>query len=182
MKYNIIYADPPWTYTDKARAGDRGVEFKYPTMNFKDISNLPVKNIAEDHAVLFLWATMPLLPEIIPVMTNWGFSYKTVAFTWVKRNKKALSWFWGMGNWTRSNAELCLLGVRGKIKRVNAGIHSIVEAPIGQHSSKPDEVRDRIVQLMGDIPRVELFARETDIGWDSIGYDINGKDIREVIK
>jgi site-specific DNA-methyltransferase (adenine-specific) len=87
-----------------------------------------------------------------------------------------------MGSTTRSNAEHVLFGIRGKgVKRVSAGVHSVVEAIPGSHSSKPPEVRDRIVQLLGDVPRVELFARSQTPGWDAIGLDIDGQDIRDVL-
>lgn len=116
--YQIIYADPPWSYKDKAKAGKRGASFKYTTQDKDWLQRLPVKSIADDNCVLFLWVTMPMLEEGLSLMKAWGFEYKTCAFTWVKRNKVSLSWFFGMGNWTRSNAELCLLGKRGGDKEV----------------------------------------------------------------
>jgi N6-adenosine-specific RNA methylase IME4 len=175
-KYNIIYADPPWSYRDKAAAGNRGASFKYPTQSKEWIDNLPVKDLAADDCALFLWVTMPKLNECWDLIEKWGFEYKTVAFTWVKRNKVAPSWFWGMGRWTRANAELCLLATKGHPKRVDAGVHSVVDSPIRAHSQKPDEVRDRIVKLCGDIPRVELFARTPTDGWDIWGNEVESID------
>ncbi len=172
-KYQIIYADPPWSYRDKADTGKRGAGHKYLTQDKQWIDNLPVNEIADDNCVLFLWVTMPKLNECWELIDNWGFEYKTVAFTWVKKNKKSDSWFWGMGRWTRSNAEVCLLATKGKPKRIDAGVHSIIDAPIRRHSQKPDEVRNRIVKLLGDLPRIELFARETADGWDSWGNEIS---------
>jgi N6-adenosine-specific RNA methylase IME4 len=171
-KYNIIYADPPWSYRDKALAGNRGAICKYPTQSQEWIKTLPIKNIADQNSILFLWVTMPKLNECFDVIKSWGFEYKTCAFTWVKKNKKADSWFWGMGRWTRANAELCLLATKGKPKRVNRGVHSVVSSPIEKHSKKPDIVRERIVELCGDIPRVELFARQKTDGWDCWGNEI----------
>ena len=171
-KYNIIYADPPWSYRDKASAGNRGASFKYDVQDHKWICNLPVENISDDNCVLFLWITMPQLPNVFEVIKEWGFVYKTCAFTWVKRNKSQPSWFWGMGNWTRANAELCLLATKGKPKRVSASVHSVIDSPIEKHSKKPDVVKDRIVQLCGDLPRIELFARQKTIGWDSWGNEV----------
>lgn len=98
---------------------------------------------------LFLWATFPNLDVALETIRRWGFQYKTAAFVWVKRNRKSPSWFWGLGNWTRANAEICLLATKGKPKRVSASVHSIIDAPIGRHSEKPAEARDRIVQLAG---------------------------------
>lgn len=171
-KYDIIYADPPWSYKDKALAGNRGAGCKYAVQSKEWIDNLPVKQIASDNSILFLWVTMPKLNECWELFDKWGFEYKTCAFTWVKKNKKSDSWFWGMGRWTRANAELCLMGTRGKPKRINAGVHSVVDTPIEKHSKKPQVVRDRIVELVGDLPRIELFARNKTVGWDCWGNEI----------
>lgn len=179
--YQIIYADPPWTYRDKALSGKRGAGCKYPVQTKEWLKSLDIGSLADANCTLFLWVTMPLLDECFEVLTAWGFTYKTVAFTWVKRNKKSPSWFWGMGNWTRANAELCLLATRGKPKRISASVHSVIESPIRGHSQKPEEARDRIVDLMGDVPRVELFARERVPGWDAMGFDIDGRNIKDVV-
>jgi N6-adenosine-specific RNA methylase IME4 len=171
-KYQIIYADPPWSYRDKALAGNRGAGCKYQTQERDWIDNLPVSDIADNNCVLFLWVTMPKLNECWDLIEKWGFKYKTVAFTWVKRNKKSDSWFWGMGRWTRANAELCLLATKGKPKRINAGVHSIIDTSIEKHSKKPDEAKKRIIELLGDLPRIELFARNKTEGWDVWGNEV----------
>jgi len=174
-KYQIIYCDPPWGFRGyDLKSEARYVGNKYAVMNLEDIQNLPINSIADDDCILFLWVTMPKLNECWELIKKWGFEYKTVAFTWVKRNKKSPSWFWGMGRWTRANAELCLLATKGKPKRINAGIHSVVDTPIRAHSQKPDEVRERIVRLVGDLPRIELFAREKTPGWDVWGNEVEG--------
>lgn len=171
-KYSVIYADPPWSYKDKALAGKRGAACKYKTMEGEALRQLPINQITEKDCVLFIWVTMPKLNEVFPLIESWGFEYKTVAFTWVKRNKKSSSWFWGMGRWTRANAEVCLLATKGNPKRISAAVHSVVDEPIGIHSQKPNEVRTRIVQLMGDLSRIELFAREKTDGWDVWGNEV----------
>jgi len=171
-KYQIIYADPPWKYRDKALAGNRGAGCKYQVQEKDWIDNLPVSDIADKDCVLFLWVTMPKLNECWELIEKWGFSYKTVAFTWVKRNKKSSSWFWGMGRWTRANAELCLIATKGKPKRITASIHSVIDTPIEEHSKKPDEARKRIIELVGDLPRIELFARQKTEGWDVWGNEV----------
>lgn len=171
-KYNIIYADPPWTYKDKALSGNRGAGCKYDVMDTKDICKLPVSDIAAENALLFMWVTMPKLNECFELIKAWGFEFKTCAFVWVKKNKKADSLFWGMGNWSRANAEICLLAIKGKPKRQAANVHSVIISPIEEHSKKPAETRDRIVQLCGDLPRIELFARQTADGWDCFGSEI----------
>ena len=179
-KYQIIYADPPWSYRDKALAGNRGAGCKYEVQEKEWIDNLPVSNIADENCILFLWVTMPKLNECWELIKKWGFEYKTVAFTWVKKNKKASSWFWGMGRWTRANAELCLLATKGNPKRISAGVHSIIDTHIEGHSKKPNEVRKRILQLVGDLPRIELFAREKVEGWDVWGNEVeNDIELKE---
>lgn len=171
-KYKIIYADPPWTYRDKALAGNRGAICKYPVMSIEDLCKLPVGGVADNDCVLFMWATMPKLDECFQVIKAWGFEYKTVAFTWIKRNKKSPSYFFGMGRWTRANAELCLLATKGRPKRVSASVSSIIDTPIESHSKKPDEARKKILTLLGDLPRIELFAREKPEGWDVWGNEV----------
>jgi len=185
-KYQIILADPPWEYKDKALAGNRGAGCKYETQNMQWLKNLPVSQIADKDCILFLWVTMPLLKDSFDVIEKWGFKYKTVAFTWIKKNKSSdyLFWdmsdslFWGMGNWTRANAELCLLATKGNIKRLDAGVHSVVNTPIERHSKKPDEVRERIVKLVGELPRIELFAREKTEGWDVWGNEVEETQLK----
>jgi site-specific DNA-methyltransferase (adenine-specific) len=176
-KYQIIYADPPWTYKDKASSGERGVCYKYKVQNDEWICSLDVNSVTDEHCTLFLWVTMPKLPVAFDVIKAWGFVYKTCAFTWVKLNKKADTLFFGMGNYTRGNPELCLLATKGKPKRVNAGVFSVVVSRIRNHSQKPDEVRDLIVDLMGDLPRIELFACDRFSGWDAWGNEISDSDI-----
>jgi N6-adenosine-specific RNA methylase IME4 len=172
-KYNIIYADPAWSYKVWSKKGQgRSAEHHYSTMNIDDIKNLPIQDIADDNCILFMWVTFPLLKDSFNVIESWGFTYKTVGFTWVKKNKKTDSWFWGMGHWTRANAELCLIATKGTIKRQSASVHQVIDTPIERHSKKPDIVRDKIVELVGDLPRIELFARETAEGWDSWGNEI----------
>jgi len=168
-KYGVIYADPPWEYRC---GGNGGARRHYPLMKTQDICTLPVGNLADRDCVLFLWATCPNLPEAFEVIKAWGFTYKTVAFCWVKRNKISPSWFVGMGHWTRANAEVCLLATKGKPKRVSKSVRQVIDTPIERHSKKPDVARERIVELMGDIPRIELFAREKADGWDVFGNEV----------
>lgn len=173
-KYQIIYADPPWQYKVYSKKGQgRSAESHYPTMNIDDICKLPIKELADQDCVLFLWMTFPTLKEGFRVIEEWGFKYKTVAFVWIKQNKKTPSLFWGLGFWTRANAEICILATKGNPKRKSAKIHQVIMSPIEEHSKKPNEARERIVELMGDIPRIELFARQKYDGWDSWGNEID---------
>jgi len=182
MKYKIIYADPAWVYADKGHAGKRGVEYKYKTMKDEDIMSLPVNDIGDDNSALLLWVTYPKLDIGLETMKRWGYSYKTVAFSWIKQNKIADTFFMGGGSYTRANPEICLLGFKGKpLKRISKSVRQLIVSHLKQHSKKPDEARDRIVELFGDLPRIELFARHKFVGWDAIGKDIDGLDIRDAI-
>ena len=172
-KYGVIYADPPWHYKVYSKKGmGRSAESHYPTMKLEDIKARPVADLANRDCALFLWVTLPCLLEGIEVLKAWGFEYKTTAFVWVKQNRKADSLFWGMGYWTRSNAEICLLGTKGRPKRKDAGIHQVVISHVEEHSRKPQEVHDRIIRLMGDVPRIELFARRKTEGFDVWGNEV----------
>ena len=171
-KYSIIYADPPWGYRNKGTRA--AAERHYRTMTLDEIKALPVQGIAAEDCVLFLWATFPCLPDALEVIREWGFTYKTLAFCWVKKNRKSPGWFWGLGNWTRSNPEVCLLATRGRPERISAKVHSVIDDPVKRHSEKPQEARERIVELMGDVPRIELFARQRTPGWDVWGDEVDG--------
>lgn len=169
-KYSIIYADPPWRYDMKK--GQGVAENHYSTMGIKEICGLPVQEICAKDCALFLWVTFPQLPEAFKVIKAWGFCYKTVAFVWIKQNKSGRGYFFGLGYWTRSNAEICLLAVRGKPKRVSKKVFQLIVSPLQEHSRKPAEARERIVELMGNLPRIELFARQQSPGWDVWGNEV----------
>jgi len=141
-------------------------------MSLDEICALPVADIAAKDSALFLWATFPMLPEALRVIEAWGFRFKTTAFVWLKQNRRAKTWFYGMGFWTRSNAEICILATRGHPQRKDNSIHQFIISPVEAHSKKPDEARDRIVRLMGDVPRVELFARQAAPGWHVWGNEV----------
>lgn len=168
-KYNIIYADPPWQYWD---GGFKNQSLHYKTMTIEEICNLPVKDIADNDCILFLWVTYPVLQEAFKVIESWGFKYSTAGFVWVKKNKNANTPFIGCGSWTRANSELCLIATKGHIERLDAGISQIVESPIEEHSKKPEIIRDLIVKLVGELPRIELFSRQIIDGWDVWGNEV----------
>ena len=177
-KYNIIYADPPWRYSNKVCHG--ACENHYSTMSIKDICNLPISALADKDCILFLWTTYPMLQEAIQVINAWGFKYKTIGFQWVKLNKSVnnvlflqeRNLFFGLGNWTRGNTEPCLIATKGKPHRIKNNISQIILEPIGRHSQKPDIVKDKIIDLVGDLPRIELFARQKTEGWDVWGNEV----------
>ena len=184
--YNIIYADPPWSYTRTIGNGtirQRDGESHYATMSVDSLRQIGyhVNRISRKNSALLLWATLPNLPAAIQIMESWGFKYKTCWCTWVKSNKAGDKPFFGVGYYTRWNAELCLLGVKGRIAsfknlvedEVRDGnpnaMSSICIEPPRQHSRKPSIVRDNIVTFFGDVPRIELFAREQSPGWCVLG-------------
>lgn len=183
--YQIIYADPPWAYAD---AGCRGAAAaQYSVLSCKDIAALPVHKLAAPDCALFMWATYPLLREALATIEGWGFEYKSIAFQWVKLNPKSETAFYGLGRWTRGNTEPCLLATRGKPKPVSKSVHQLISEPlvaqeaVGRHSAKPPAARDKIVELMGDLPRIELFARANAPGWDCTGNELDGIDIRDLL-
>lgn len=171
-KYDVIYADPPWTYGDKLQHHGGSADSHYATMTTPQICELPIEKIASDNCSLFIWGTWPQLPDILQVIAYWGFQYKTIGFLWLKEYSTGRKVF-GMGNWTRGNSEFCLLAVRGKPKRLSNMVSQLITTRIREHSKKPDIVRKKIVQLCGDIPRIELFARTKIHGWDTWGNDPN---------
>lgn len=173
-EYQIIYADPPWTYKVWSVNGNkRSASQHYPTMRKEELQRFPIQKISAKNSVLLMWVTAPCLEEGLELIRKWGFIYKTIGFTWIKKNKKSDSLFWGMGYYTRANAELCLLATKGKPpKRVSRTVHQVVESPVREHSRKPDEVRSRITELFGNLSRIELFARQKTQGWDTWGNEV----------
>jgi N6-adenosine-specific RNA methylase IME4 len=177
--YRVIEADPPWNYKVRSKKGEaRSAEAHYRTMSLEDICALPVAQLAAKDCHLFLWATRACLPHALRVMDAWGFEFSSMAFVWVKLNKRAptlfmdkRSFFMGMGHTTRANAEYVLLGRKGAPKRLRKDIRELVIAPLREHSRKPDEVYDRIEQYAPG-PYCRLFAREERDGWTSWGDQV----------
>lgn len=169
-KYKIIYADPPWSYADNNCNGAVGDHYK--TMSIEDIKNLNVQDITAKDCVLFMWVTYPMLQEGLAVGKAWGFTYKSIAFQWLKLNRKNGKPFFGLGRWTRGNTECCLLFVKGKPQRKSNSVFQLIQSPIARHSEKPGEAREKIVQLMGGGGRIELFARKRFKGWDCWGNEV----------
>jgi len=184
--YKTIYADCPWSYTDKMgdSAALGAATSAYPVMGLEDIKALPVQSIAHPDCTLLLWATMPLLPEAFEVIRAWGFTYKTCAFVWVKLNRNCNIVFMdgdiiidggiysGLGHYVNGNSELVLLANQGRPTRLRRDIKQTVFAPVGAHSVKPEEVRERI-DLLLEGPKVELFGRRQVEGWDVWGNEVS---------
>lgn len=175
--YRVVYADPPWRFkTFKGEA-----KIPYVTMTLDDICALPVREVCAPDAHLFMWTTGPFLEKSFRVLNAWGFRYSTVAFVWVKLRKglgdgglfydTLHDFHVGQGYTTRSNAEFCLLGRRGKPGRLSKGVRQLIVDPVREHSRKPEETRRRIISY-ADGPRLEMFARSGADGFDAWGNEI----------
>jgi N6-adenosine-specific RNA methylase IME4 len=179
-KYQVIYADPPWSFsTYSAKGKGRSAEAYYDCMTLADIKALPVAEWAADDCVLLMWVTDPCLKQGLDVIDAWGFTYKTVGFYWAKCGIDKLTglhdadiWPIGTGYWTRANPEQCLLATRGKPKRLNADVRKLIVSPRREHSRKPGEAYKRIERLCAG-PYLELFARARRPGWDSLGAEVD---------
>lgn len=173
-KYRVIYADPPWNFKTWSEKGEeKSASNHYSVMTLEDINKLPINSISTDDSILFLWATDPLLPHQINVMQYWGFTYKTVGFNWIKMNKNQWTPFIGLGYYTRSNPEYCLIGTKGSPGRPKRhDISQVVFDRIREHSRKPDIIRQHITDMY-EGPRLELFARTQYPGWDVWGNETN---------
>jgi N6-adenosine-specific RNA methylase IME4 len=134
---------------------------------------LPIQEVTAEDAALFLWTTFPCLPDALQVASACGFQYKSVAFTWIKPNRKSKGWALGMGYWLRANAEICLLATKGRPVKKKRNVPQLIVEPRREHSRKPDVARKRIVELFGDdVPKVELFARQKHPGWHVWGNEV----------
>lgn len=172
-KYNIIYADPPWEYKKTGgKKSSRGMAKQfYETMSIEEIKGLPISRIANDDSVLFMWCTYPQLEAGLEVIKAWGFNYFGLGFEWIKKTSTGKDFF-GMGYWTRANPECCLFATKGKPKPQSHSVRQLIYAPLEEHSKKPHETRERIIELCGDLPRIELFARQQVDDWDCWGNEI----------
>ena len=175
-KYKIIYADPPWSYTNKS-LNRGGAERHYKTTDINELCNINVNDISDKNSIMFMWVTFPMLKKGLDLLDAWGFEYRTNGFTWIKTNKINGGVYMGMGGYTRSNAEICIIGVKGKgVKRVNCGIRQVQHHTVTKHSEKPVAFRNDIEKLYGidknntdNFPRLEMFARSAAPGWDVFG-------------
>ena len=182
--FNCAHIDLPWSFATWSHRGQgKGASQHYQTSSFDRLAALPVPQLVAPDAVLFFWVVQPLLPEAMQILAHWGFTFKTVAFYWVKmpakwteasgRVRPRLS----LGYHTRSGAEQCWLAVRGRgYKRQSQGVEQVIHAPIREHSRKPDQAAERIELLVGDVPKIELFARTQRPGWTAWGNEVDRFD------
>lgn len=180
-KYNIIYMDPPWFFNQRKNSKTLfwwGITNKYPVMKIQEIEKIPIPELAADNCSLFMWVTTSKTPDSdivdkLDLMRKWWFKIVNMWFNWKKQYKNWKTMFW-IGYYTKSGSELCFLWIKWKMKPVSNRVSSIIESEIGKHSEKPKEVREKIVELFWDLPRIELFARERVKWWDSFGNEIKG--------
>ncbi len=173
-KYNIIYADPPWSFNNKNTGGSlsSGASEKYNVMTIDNIKNLPIHNITADNCILVMWYVSSMPQEAIDVVNSWGFTLKNMnGFVWVKLTKNLKKHF-GMGYYTRAGSESAIIAIKGKPEIKSHSVRAVRESIVTRHSEKPDEFRNDIINLCGDLPRIELFSRMYIPGWDSFGDEI----------
>jgi len=175
-KYNIIYADPPWKYKQGKSMGTQfqgACDRHYNTMDIKKICELPINDIAAKDSILFMWCTFPMLQEGLEVIKAWGFQYKTIGFNWLKLNKDGTPFF-GVGYYAKSNGEICLLATKGHPHKfvINNDVSQVVFSRKLKHSEKPKAVYTKIERLLGNLPKIELFARHKREGWDVWGNEL----------
>lgn len=174
--YQVIYADPPWEFRNKKTGGSMksGAQAKYPTMTLEQMKTLDVQSICAKDCVLVMWYVGSQPQEALDLVKAWGFTVKNMnGFIWVKLTKCFLQFF-GMGSWTRAGAECAIIATRGNPKAASKSIRQVRLAVIGRHSEKPAEFRDDVVALCGDVPRLEMFAREVPAGWHVFGNEVPG--------
>lgn len=200
-KYDLILADPPWQYNNKASNG--AATNHYNTTDLYSLSRLPIETIAPENSVLCMWYTGNFALKAIKLSEAWGFKVKTMlGFVWIKLNKLAMERITKQiqngelfdaydymdilnnetkingGNYTRANAEICLIAIRGNgLERMSASVKQVVFSCLGEHSQKPWEVKNRLEQLYGDVNRIELFARDMSQGWDAWGNECPNNSI-----
>lgn len=213
-EYKLILCDCPWLYdnmqqNDPARGG-----ITYSTLSMKDLYELPIHTIAADDSILVSWVTFPKLCDRyyelydpLSIIRHWGFRPVTALFVWVKLNKNRRirtfyndpfehddedecylqmdDFYSGLGRYTNSNVEIAIVARRGKgLERRAKDVKQLIFSPIREHSAKPPEQYDRLKQLYGDVKRIELFARKSNLpptGWDYTGLESDGKDIRDFL-
>lgn len=183
-QYGCFYSDNPWKFNNVKTGGSMksGALAKYPVMTVKEMCAMKVPSIAENNSILFLWWVASQPKEAIKVAEAWGFEVKTMTgFIWVKLTEKEKLDF-GMGFYTRAGAECCLIATKGKPKVESHSIRSVmlgefeevIAAKRREHSQKPDEIRDRVAQMVGGVNKVELFARQRFPTWDAYGNQVKG--------
>ena len=172
-KYEIIYCDPPWQFNNKKTGGSMksGAASHYLTTGIEGLKSMPINDIAADNCTLIMWYVGSMPQEAIDLVAAWGFTIKNMnGFVWNKLTVKGKPFF-GMGFRTRAGSESAIIATKGKPKVNSHSVRAVHSFPVSKHSKKPIEFRDLIVELCGDLPRLEMFARESAEGWDVFGNE-----------
>lgn len=169
--FDLIVMDPPWRFATRSAKGitAKGAGGQYGTMSLDAIKAMPVAALAAPDAILWLWATNPMLPQAFEVMAAWGFTFKTAGH-WSKKTKHGKQAF-GTGYLLRCAGEPFLIGTRGKPKTAR-NVRSVIEGPVREHSRKPDEAFAAAEAMMPGARRVELFSRQARPGWTTWGDEV----------
>ena len=173
-KFDVIYADPAWSFNSKKTGGSMrsGASQKYDVMTIEDLKALPVEKLSSDNCLLVMWWVGAMPQEAIDLVHAWGFKLKNMnGFVWNKQTKKGLPFF-GMGYYSRAGSEAAIIATKGKPNIKSRSVRAVVTAPVGKHSEKPNEFRNRINELMGNCPKIELFARQRCEGFKSWGNEL----------
>lgn len=185
LKPRVIHADPPWAFATRGN-GDQVPtqgEQPYPTLRLEDLKALDVDEIAHQNCVLVMWYIGSHLKQAIELGESWGFTYKTDGFTWRKLTKDGTATRIGMGYYVRKETEKTLIFTRGKgVERIGKGVRELIDAPVREHSRKPEEIFSRLEEMFGKVPRLDLFGRTPRPGWKVWGneaarFDRNEEDL-----
>lgn len=183
-KYQVIYADPPWAFNSKRTGGNMksGAGQHYDCMTIDDLKALPVEQLADDNCLLVMWWVGAMPQEAIDLVNAWGFTLRNMnGFVWEKLTAKHNPFF-GLGYYTRAGSESAIIATKGKFKPACRSVRAVRRSPVGRHSEKPNEFREDIVRLAGDVPRLEMFARTAPDGWDVFGNEVeNSIQLQEVV-
>lgn len=179
--FRKIYADPPWgwrTWNALDKIPHRGAEAPYQPMRKQDLEALPVSSLAANHCLLAMWTVSSHLDQAIDLMRAWHFTFRSIGFIWVKVDKAGKPRM-SLGRWTRQEAEICILGARGRPPRrpkpIGTGVRQVIMAQRREHSRKPDQVRAGLDRLV-EGPGLELFSRESAPGWAAWGNEVGKFD------
>jgi N6-adenosine-specific RNA methylase IME4 len=179
--FRKIYADPAWgwrTWNALDKVPHRGAVAPYEPMTRDQLTALPVADLAASNCALFMWTVSSHLDQAIDLGRAWGFTFRSVAFIWIKTDKQGKPRM-SLGRWTRQEAEVCLLFARGRPPRrpkpIGTNVRQVIMAQRREHSRKPDEIRERIDALV-EGPAIELFSRSSAPGWAAWGDEVGKFD------
>jgi N6-adenosine-specific RNA methylase IME4 len=186
QRFGVVLADPPWAFaTWNGKPSGRDPSWRpmknaaarhYETMSLAEIMALPVRDVLARDAAVLIWVPSSHLPQALQVLEAWGAVYKSLGLVWVKQNRSGAGLHLGMGYWFRQGCEVAVFGTVGKPKRFDRGVRQVILSPRREHSRKPDETFDRIERLLGDVPRLELFGRQSRPGWTVLGDQVDRFD------